>query len=99
MDDLRFDNIARAVAGHGSRRALLRGLAGIGAMLAWSRSVRRASAQPGTLGPGDACYDDSQCAPSVMDYSSLVCADNGFDYDGPLNCCTGAGWFCFSDEG
>ena len=99
MDAQRFDTLARAVAGSGSRRGLLRGLAGAFALLAIGRRVPNASAQAGSLGPGDACWDDSQCSPSVMNYSPLICTDNGFDYDGPLNCCTGEGGACFSDEG
>jgi hypothetical protein len=98
VDAQRFDQLARAVGGNGSRRRVLRGLAGAIALLALGRSGPSASAQ-GSRGPGDACWDDSQCSASVMNYSSLVCADNGFDYDGPLNCCTGEGGFCFSDEG
>jgi hypothetical protein len=29
----------------------------------------------------------------------MFCADNGFDYDGPLNCCAYEGGYCYSDEG
>ena len=70
MDDLRIDNLARSVAALGPRRSLLRGFIGIGAALAWHRHAPGVSAQPGTLGPGDPCYDDSQCSPTVMNYSS-----------------------------
>jgi hypothetical protein len=99
VDDQRFDSLARVVAGLGSRRAILRGLAGAAALAAWGRRGAPASAQYGNLGPGDACYDDSQCSSSLTYGTPLVCADNGFDYDGPLNCCTGEGSYCFSDEG
>jgi hypothetical protein len=99
VDDQRFDKLARVVAGLGSRRAVLRGLAGVATLAAWGRRGAPVSAQYGNLGPGDACYDDSQCSSSLTYGSPLVCADNGFDYDGPLNCCTGEGSYCFSDEG
>jgi len=29
----------------------------------------------------------------------MFCADNGFDYDGALNCCAYEGGYCYSDEG
>ena len=32
-------------------------------------------------------------------YSAMFCADNGFDYDGPFNCCTYESGYCYSDEG
>src|SRR5688500_2244726 len=47
------------------------------------------------LGPGDPCYDNTQCRGAD---APLVCADNGFDYDGALNYCTGAGSRCGFDE-
>ena len=47
------------------------------------------------LGPGEPCYDDAQCRGAD---APLVCADNGFAYDGPLNCCTNAGSRCGVDE-
>jgi hypothetical protein len=99
VDDQRFDSLARVIAGLGSRRAILRGLVGVATLAAWGRRGTPASAQYGNLGPGDACYDDSQCSSSLTYGTPLVCADNGFDYDGPLNCCTGEGSYCFSDEG
>ena len=99
MDERRFDTLARGIAASGSRRGMLRALAGGVALLLLGRRAQGVSAQYGTLGPGDPCYDDSQCSPSAGGYSPLLCADNGFDYDGPFNCCTGEGGFCFSDEG
>ena len=99
MDEQRFDDLAKRVGGSRSRRGLLRGLAGAVGITVFGRRVQVADAQYGSLGPGDACYDDSQCSALVMNYSPLFCADNGFDYDGPLNCCTYEEGFCFSDEG
>lgn len=97
MDDRRFDRLARAVAGSGSRRGILRGLAGAVALVTLGRQVPRAAAQTGYLGPGEACFDDSQCGNTR--YSSMYCDDNGFAYDGPRNCCTYENGYCYSDEG
>ena len=98
MDDRRFDSLVRALAGNAPRRSLLRALAGGAgaALLAAARRSSPASAHHGSLGAGAPCYDSSQC---VAADAPLVCADNGFDYDGPLNCCTYVGSRCFSDEG
>src|SRR5918995_5552157 len=98
MDDRRFDNWTRKVAGLGSRRRVLGGLVGVGgaALLgAFRRSVFDVAAHHGRGGPGDPCRDDSQC---VGADAPLVCAWNGFDYDGDLNCCTFEGNRCGFDE-
>ena len=63
----------------------------------WAGRAPRVAAQTGYLGPGEACYDDSQCGNTR--YSPMFCADNGFDYDGALNCCAYEGGYCYSDEG
>jgi hypothetical protein len=97
MDGARFDSLTRIVARSASRRGLLRGLAGLAAPLVLSGRASRVTAQSGYLGPGEACYDDSQCGNTR--YSPMFCADNGFDYDGPLNCCAYEGGYCYSDEG
>jgi hypothetical protein len=98
MDDQRFDRLARALAGNARRRTLLRTLAGSAAALLATTGggARLARAHHAALGAGDACYDSKQC---VAADTPLVCADNGFDYDGPLNCCTYVGSRCFNDEG
>jgi hypothetical protein len=84
MDERRFDSFTRALATGASRRAGVRLLAGSGAaLLAFARG-RGVSAQAGLLGPGEPCRDSSQCFAAD---ARLVCADNGFAYDGPLNCC------------
>jgi hypothetical protein len=97
VDDRRFDGLTRAMARNAPRRTLLRALAGGagGALLAVARRGSPASAHHGSLGPGDACYDSGQC---VGADAPLVCADNGFADDGPLNCCTYVGSNCGSDE-
>ena len=97
MDGQRFDTLARAVAGNRSRRGLLGGLVGAVGLLALGRRAPDVAAQGGYLGPGEACYDDSQCGNTR--YSQMFCDNNGFDYDGPLNCCAYEGGYCYSDEG
>jgi hypothetical protein len=95
MDGHRFDALTRAFSRATTRRASLGGIAA--AVIALWSGARAGAAQLGYLGPGDACYDDDQCASS--DTTLLVCADNGFDYDGDLNCCAFEGGFCSFDEG
>jgi hypothetical protein len=97
MDGQRFDALTRIVARNASRRDLLRGLAAAVGLLVLSGRAARVAAQSGYLGPGEACSDDSQCGNTR--YSPMFCADNGFDYDGPLNCCAYEGGYCYSDEG
>src|SRR5918995_614564 len=98
MDDRRFDNWARAVAGLGSRRRVLGGLVGVGgaALLGvFQRGASEVTAHHGSSGPGDPCRHDDQCLGAD---APLVCAWNGFGYDGDLNCCTYEGNRCGSDE-
>jgi hypothetical protein len=98
MDDRRFDTWTRTVAGLGSRRRVLGGLVGVaGAALlgAFRRSATDVVAHHGRSGPGDPCRDDDQCLGAD---APLVCAWNGFDYDGDLNCCTYEGNRCGFDE-
>ena len=85
MDDRRFDSWTRSLAEDTSRRKLLRGLAG--GVVAWfmaARNLPGAAAHHGTATYGDPCRKDSDCGAAD---AQLVCADNGFAYDGPLNCC------------
>ena len=45
----------------------------------------------GGLAPGAQCTSTQQCSQSG---GATVCADNGFDGDGPLNCCRNEGGAC-----
>ena len=92
MDGSQFDTVTGMFARRPSRRGLLGGL--VAGLLA-ARHGSSAVAQGTFLGPGDPCYDDTQCRGAD---APLVCADNGFAYDGPLNCCTYAGSGCGFDE-
>jgi hypothetical protein len=96
MDGQRFDQLTRSLAPGLSRRGLLRALNG-GALGGWLAARGRVAAaqQAYYLGPGDTCYDDAQCWGAD---ARLYCADNGFDYDGQLNCCAFEGSRCGFDE-
>jgi hypothetical protein len=92
MDRERFDGIARAFGRRQGRRAALRAALGLGAALAVGRPV----AAMVSRAPGEPCHRDDQC---VWDFGQEhVCADNGFDYDGPTNCCTYAYNSCTRNE-
>jgi len=99
VDNQRFDDIARSLAGVGDRRRLLRGLAG-GALAALAAATRggRASAQTAGVGLGGTCTTASQCAQDANDLA-VICADNGITTDGALNCCRNAGGGCFGGSG
>jgi hypothetical protein len=97
VDDRQFDTLVRSLAAGTSRRTGIRLLAGAGAALV---ALARGSdsgvlARRGTAGPGDPCRHDDQCLGAD---APLVCAWNGFDYDGELNCCTYEGGRCGFDE-
>ena len=95
VDDRRLDNLARTLAGPVPRRGVLQLLAGgAAAALLAARGGRGAAAHHGNLNPGDPCRDDSQCGNQFPELGILYCADNGFDYDGPLNCCRYEGGTC-----
>jgi len=96
MDDRRFDDWARSVASLGSRRRVLGGLVGGAALLgAFRRGTSDVAAHHASSGPGDPCRNDNQCLSAD---APMVCAWNGFDYDGDLNCCTYEGNRCGFDE-
>ncbi|MDQ3694370.1 MAG: hypothetical protein M3464_12180 [Chloroflexota bacterium] len=98
MDGKQLDDFARTVARGASRRGLFRTLVGgaVAGVLAHRHAAPAAGQAVYYLGPGDACYDDAQCRGAD---TALICSGNGFDYDGPLNCCAFAGGRCGFDEG
>jgi hypothetical protein len=81
----------------------MRGLVGgvVAGVLAATRDEPVTAQDCCYLNPGDPCYDDRQCALNANNvaYQPMFCADNGFDYDGPLNCCAWEGYQCGIDEG
>src|SRR3954469_14997480 len=91
MDDQRFDRLARAIGAQRSRREATRWLGGAVAALITLGRVERAQAQA-SIPLGGACYDDGQCRTDGK--GPVSCAENGYDYDGPLNCCRYEGGWC-----
>ena len=93
MDDRRFDNVARALARHRSRRGLVGGLLGGGAaLLASYLRLPGAAARHRHVPQGDWCIDADQCDPW------LDCAWNGFGSAGAA-CCAYVGGGCADDFG
>jgi hypothetical protein len=72
----------------------MRGLAGVVALFAAGGAKPAGANRRPSLGPGDACTDDSECLGAD---APLVCAWNGFGYDGDYNCCTYEGSRCGFD--
>ncbi|MBW3633209.1 MAG: hypothetical protein KY456_09290 [Chloroflexi bacterium] len=107
MDDQVFDGLTRALATGGSRRRLLRGaVAVVPSVLAVLR-VARTAAHHARIPLGGACYHTNQCLHHAVaprrarrrrSSQVVYCADNGFRYDGALNCCRNVGGLCQRDE-
>lgn len=107
MQATRFDTMTRRMARGGSRRNLLRGVAGGLATAVFARARGDVAAQPNSVPRGGACYEDRQCindyyAPGGAglnpEWQEVYCRDNGFSYDGEWNCCRFSGGFCDRDE-
>jgi hypothetical protein len=93
VDNQQFDSWTRALARPGSRRRLVRGLLGSGALIAITRrGLSDAAAHHGKAGPGDPCRTNGQC---VGADAPLVCDWNG--YGNGTNCCTYEGNRCGFD--
>jgi hypothetical protein len=96
MDGRQFDGWTRSITIDRSRRSVLRWVAGgVAAWFAAAYGRPGAAAHHGTATFGDPCRKDSDC---VAADAQLFCADNGFAYDGPLNCCSYENGGCNSDE-
>ncbi len=92
VDEQRFDRLARTVGDQRTRREAMRWL--VGSMAAVVALVRGGSAAAhATVQLGGACYDSSQCRDDGG-FGPVYCDDNGYDYDGPLNCCRYEGGYC-----
>lgn len=107
MKATRFDTLTRRMARAGSRRTLLRAVAGGLAAAVFVRVRGNVDAAPNSVPRGGVCYHDRQCindyyAPGGAGLNPLLqevyCRDNGFWYDGELNCCRYEGGFCDYDE-
>ncbi|MBA2595114.1 MAG: hypothetical protein M3Q50_13760 [Chloroflexota bacterium] len=96
MDNARFDRLVR-LAASGNRRDVLRALlvAAMAAPLAPARAVRAHLLRQGVVVVGAACATTAECRQVDMQRGA-ICADNGFDSDGALNCCLERGC-CQSD--
>ena len=107
MDDRQFDGLTRMLAVGDTRRRLLRtALMAIPTMLAFLRGAETAARHSKTP-LGGACRHTNQCLnhpasgrrvrrrPSRQ---AVYCDDNGFLYDGALNCCRYRGGSCQVDE-
>jgi len=107
VDDRRFDGLIRALTERGSRRGTLRGLtslvATVLAVMREAETVARHAMTP----LGGPCYHTNQClhhgvvtrrVRRRLSRQAVYCADNGFRYDGPLNCCRYGGGTCQRDQ-
>jgi hypothetical protein len=108
MDDQRFDAFVRAWAGRVSRREVLHGV-GASAVASTLVLLRTgaAGAHHALIPLGGACRHTNQCQHHATLHRSarvrpnpqaVHCADNGFRYDGPLNCCRHLRGSCTRDE-
>ena len=107
MNDRRFDGLTRVLVIGGSRRRLLRGaIAVVPTLLASLRGAETAAHHARTP-LGGACYHTNQCLHHAVvtrrvrmrpSRQAVYCADNGFRYDGALNCCRYGGGSCQRDE-
>jgi hypothetical protein len=107
MHDCRFDRAVRVLAERASRRGALRGVI---AALATGLVVMRdaeTTAHHALIPLGGACYHTNQCLHHAVvtrrvrmrsSRQAVYCADNGFRYDGALNCCRYGGGSCQRDE-
>lgn len=104
MDPVRFDRLARRFAagmgiGLTRRQAAGAALAGVAALAA--RKPAAAQESPyGGVALGGQCGSHVECVQTSYDgqVASVTCASNGFDWDGPLNCCLYDGGGCGDDS-
>ena len=107
MHDHRFDVVVRALAARVSRRTAPRGLiAAFATALAVMREAETAAHHAMTP-LGGPCYHTNQCLHHAVvmrrvrtrsSRQAVYCADNGFRYDGALNCCRYRGGSCQRNE-
>jgi hypothetical protein len=107
MHDHRFDLVVRTLTQRASRRGALRGLTVTVATLLAVMRDSGSSAHHAKTPLGGACRHTSQCLHHAVLTSrvrarssrqAVHCADNGFRYDGALNCCRYGGGSCQRDE-
>ena len=105
MDDHWFDAVVRALPRRASRRTALRSVAVIAVSVLSMLRPDGAGAYHSHTPLGGACRHTRQCLHHELwsrfggrSRQAVVCAYNGFHYDGPYNCCRHAGGFCERDE-
>ena len=107
MDERRFDSVVRALTGRASRRGSLRGLIAVFATVLAVMQDAETSARTASIPLGGPCYQTNQCLHHAVTMrrgrrgssrQAVYCADNGFRYDGELNCCHYGGGSCQRDE-
>ena len=108
MQGHRFDSIVQALVRQTSRRDVLRGA--VAMLSAGALSVIRdatGAAHHSGIALGGACRHNNQCLNHAVTTrrrgrrrarQGVFCLDNGFAYDGPLNCCHYGGGSCTRDE-
>ncbi len=106
MDDRRFDGLTRVLAAADSRRLLRAAVVAVPAMLALPGGAETAAHHAKTP-LGGAFRHTSRCLHHAVvtrrvsgrsSRQAVYCAENGFRYDGALNCCRYAGGSCQRDE-
>jgi hypothetical protein len=92
VDGRVFDAWVAGLGARSRRRPVL--LAAVGLVLAWPRIARG----QGLARPGEPCTSSEQCEQwsGCGVPAPVICADNGYAWDGPLNCCVGQDQFCGS---
>jgi len=102
VDEQRFDDLARALAGGASRRRIVKGMmAGLAGALLGSGRGRAARAQQ-TVALGGQCSAfgaNAECSQAGTPAGGVpvICSDNGVLRDGTFNCCRNAGGVCSAD--
>ena len=107
MHDNRFDMAVRLLAGRASRRGAFRGVIAVFATVLAVMRNAETTAHHAMTPLGSACRHTSQCIHHAIvtrqirvrsSRQAVYCADNGFRYDGVLNCCRYGGGSCQRDE-
>jgi hypothetical protein len=97
--DRQFDRLARSLATGTSRRAGFRLIVGATAAVLSLTRRHNSAAGPATVPLGGVCWDSGQCSQAEVDHPfRAVCEENGFDYDGPFNCCVTSDNRCWANE-
>ena len=102
VDEQRFDDLTRAIAGGASRRRIVKGLvAGVaGGLVGFGRFGRaRGQQSVGLGGPCSAIGANAECSQAGTPAGGVpvICGDNGVGRDGAFNCCRNAGGVCSAD--